>query len=235
MYFFTQSLFQSILPYYCVLCEEKSTLKIDLCESCKLLLCKKEAACEYCGNTIHHHQAFRQCGHCLNNPPHFDRLVFVGNYEAHLQKMIIGLKFNQQLFMSRILGSLLAENILQERFSRPDCILPVPLHFKRQRERGFNQALEIARIVSKQLHLPIDYTLCTRIRATPPQSSIKASARKQNVHHAFKVTRMQPYRHVAIIDDVVTTTNTVNELSKILKLAGVEYIQIWCLARTYFT
>ena len=100
------------------------------------------------------------------------------------------------------------------------------------RERGFNQALELAKLIASELNIPLDYTLCIRNKATPFQSGLSAKQRKQNLKNAFKVTKMNAYKHVAIFDDVVTTGTTVNELAKQLKQSGVEIIEVWAIART---
>ncbi len=114
----------------------------------------------------------------------------------------------------------------------PECIIPVPLNQQRLRERGFNQALELSRIIAAQLNIPLDYSLCQRDKATPFQSGLSATQRKQNLKNAFKVTTINSYHHVAIFDDVVTTGTTVNELARQLKLSGVKTIEVWAIART---
>lgn len=114
----------------------------------------------------------------------------------------------------------------------PECIIPVPLHQQRLRERGFNQALELSRIISKQLNIPLNYSLCHRDKATPFQSGLSAKQRKQNLKNAFKVAKNHSYQHVAIFDDVVTTGTTVNELARQLKQSGVRTIEVWAIART---
>jgi ComF family protein len=113
----------------------------------------------------------------------------------------------------------------------PDLLLPVPLHYKRIAERGFNQALEIARIIAKSLQIPIDAKSCIRVRNTAAQAELKSDKRKANVARAFQCIKPIAAKHVAIVDDVVTTGNTVRELSKVLHKAGVERIDVWCIAR----
>ena len=114
----------------------------------------------------------------------------------------------------------------------PECILPVPLHPKRLQQRGFNQALELLSIISTQLGIPLDYSLCQRNKDTPFQSGLSAKQRKQNLRNAFIVSKPQPYKHIAIFDGVVTTGTTVNELARKLKASGAEIIEVWAIART---
>jgi ComF family protein len=131
---------------------------------------------------------------------------------------------------ARTLGRLLAER-LAEHPHRPDALVPVPLHPRRYRERGFNQSAEIALELSRRLAIPLHASLCTRIRHTPAQAGLSARQRRVNVRRAFQVADTGLPRHVAIVDDVVTTGTTVNELARTLRAAGVAYIQVWAVAR----
>ncbi len=106
----------------------------------------------------------------------------------------------------------------------------MPLHATRLRERGYNQALELARPISSRLDIPIDYQSCTRARATPAQSALSARERSANVKGAFQVSQPLTARHVAIIDDVMTTGHTADELARMLQKTGVERIDIWVCA-----
>jgi len=133
-----------------------------------------------------------------------------------------------------LFGALLAERVRNNYRDQsfPECIIPVPLHAQRLRERGFNQALELARATAKQLLVPVEWQSCRRIRATPAQSQLLAAQRAANLKNAFQIIKPFRHKHVAIIDDVVTTGHTVTELSKALQRAGVERIDVWCVART---
>lgn len=113
----------------------------------------------------------------------------------------------------------------------PDLILPVPLHRLRLRERGFNQALEIARPITKRLRIPIDKHSLQRIRHTRPQTGLKAPEREVNLKNAFKTIRDFSGKHIALLDDVVTTSSTINACSQALMDAGAKQIDIWCCAR----
>lgn len=113
----------------------------------------------------------------------------------------------------------------------PHYLLPVPLHPERLRERGYNQALELARPLSRILGIPIAHRLCTRRRATLAQTSLDGGERRRNLRGAFLPSLGEMPRHVAIIDDVVTTGTTVEELARTLRLAGVEVVEVWACAR----
>jgi ComF family protein len=108
----------------------------------------------------------------------------------------------------------------------------VPLHAQRLRERGYNQSLEIARAVSRELAVPVDPAACARVVPTAPQAGLEQKDRRRNVRGAFQVVGSLPSSHVAILDDVVTTGSTVAELTRVLRKAGVARVDVWAVART---
>jgi len=142
------------------------------------------------------------------------------------------LKFQGRLAFARLLGGLLDKSIAERTQPLPECLLPVPLHPSRLRERGFNQALEIARSAAGPLGLTVLPDSLRRIRATVPQTHLDGAARCHNVRGAFAVYRPIKARHVAVLDDVVTTGSTTNELARLLRAAGVAEIEVWAGART---
>lgn len=129
------------------------------------------------------------------------------------------------------LGSLMAEDITRRKLTLPDILLPVPLHSSRLRQRGYNQALELARPIAKQLGLQLDTRSCTRKKLTSDQVGLSASKRKTNLKGAFEVNCSFKDKHVAVIDDVMTTGSTVNELSQQLIRAGARQVDVWVCAR----
>lgn len=108
----------------------------------------------------------------------------------------------------------------------------MPMHATRLKERGFNQALEIARLVSRQLHIPIDYTSCQRTRYTPPQASLPLKERIKNIKGVFECNANLQGLSVAMIDDVMTTGASLNELAKTLKQSGAAHVECWVITRT---
>jgi ComF family protein len=146
-------------------------------------------------------------------------------------QLIKGLKFQRRLSVAKLLGELFVERLEALRLPRPDLILPMPLHPTRLRERGFNQALEIARPIGRALRLPIDLTGVARIKQTAAQSTLSGEARKRNVAHAFELK--QHYRGVtiAVLDDVMTTQYTMTALCQLLKQAQAKQVIVWCAAR----
>jgi len=217
------------LPHVCALCQNHCERALDLCAACEAELPFIENACTLCATPLYDEQDHSVCGACLKEPPHYDRLICLSYYKDHIARMITQLKFYHQLAYANILGTLMAKHLLPD--EKPNCIIPIPLHKKRLRQRGFNQALEIAKPIAKRLEIPIDYKSCQRIRHTQPQTEIDAKHRHNNLKNAFSVTRQMP-KQVVILDDVFTTGHTVNELSHTLRKAGIEHIEVWCIAKT---
>jgi len=172
------------------------------------------------------------CGVCQKNPPHYNTSLIPRLYASPIKQLITEFKFHNNLSYAPLLAQSFVNSVRQNQRRLPGCIIPVPLHEQRLRERGFNQALELARLIARQLEIPLYHSLCVRNKATPFQSGLSAKQRKQNLKNAFHIIKTPPHTHVAIFDDVVTTGSTVNELARQLKKEGVEIIEVWAIART---
>jgi ComF family protein len=173
-----------------------------------------------------------ECGACQKQPPAFARTVALYRYAPPVDHFIRALKFHQQLGLARLLGERLARRLVRET-SPPDLIIPVPLHGARLRERGYNQALEIARPVARALNIPLDFHSLLRVRATAPQTGMTIEARRKNLRGAFALrgnTAVQNLR-VALVDDVMTTGSTVQAAAQCLRAAGAREVEIWIIAR----
>ena len=168
------------------------------------------------------------CGRCLKLAPQFDRTVAVFTYAFPLDKMVQALKFNEQLMLVHLLANKLAQRIE----IRPDCIVAMPLHPARLRERGFNQSLELARQIARNLEIPLLNHACQRVRDTPPQSALPWKERGKNMRKAFTCTEDLSGKHVAVVDDVMTSGASVNELAHALRQAGAREVSAWVVART---
>ena len=223
----------------CVLCEASVSRTISLCESCEGDLPVLASACKQCGIPLgeaNEHDAV--CGECLKIASVIDYTLCLYHYQAPLDFLITTLKYKQQLSHAEILGQLLLTRLKQEKEDElPDCIIPVPLHKSRLVNRGFNQSLEIARPVAKALKLTIDTKLVDRKRRTSAQTDLNASQRRKNVKNCFEIVTQKAinYDHVVIIDDVVTTGSTINELAKQLKRSGVNKVGVWAISRAILT
>ena len=226
-------LISTVYPPRCVLCGSPGFNDMDICEDCYHDLPWIESACTQCAIPLAKHSGDHlKCGQCLKKPPVFDHSVSLFSYEKETVTLIHQLKFQEKLAYSRLLGALLADAIDRSAAELPDCILPVPLYKKRLRQRGFNQSLELARPVARVLNMPVDVQSVIRVRDTHAQTGLDKKQRRKNIRGAFDVARPLNAHHVAILDDVVTTTSTVNELARILKRAGVKRVDIWSIART---
>jgi ComF family protein len=146
--------------------------------------------------------------------------------------MITGLKFQGELGFARVLGTLLAQAIIQRETTLPQALIPMPLHAQRLRERGFNQCEAIATHLARRIGVRMDSRLLCRARATRPQSGLSATARAANLRGAFALRAgRSPPAHVALLDDVMTTGNTAEAAAGVLKAAGCQRVEIWACAR----
>ncbi|MEJ2454273.1 MAG: ComF family protein [Candidatus Thiodiazotropha sp.] len=152
-------------------------------------------------------------------------------YEPPFSRLIGEFKFRHRLHLTASLSALFCSTLPAD-LPRPDLLLPVPLHPDRLRERGFNQSLELARRIAGELDLELDWRRLRRVRATPPQSRLDRRARRRNLHAAFSADGAVKGRHIALLDDVITTGATVTAASLALLRAGAKQIDVWALART---
>ncbi len=184
--------------------------------------------CPRCAEASPHGQI---CGLCLNSPPAFYRTQVAFKFDAELRDLIHQFKYAQHLHLSRLLAEQLADRL---DFQGVEALIPIPLHTSRLRERGYNQALELARIISKQLNIPIVHGL-TRQVATPSQTKLNAKQRRRNLKHAFAAdgSQLGELRHIALIDDVITTGATMQSATKVLqKQQPGLVVQAWAVAKT---
>jgi len=228
-------LFDFFLPHSCVLCGDICVRDVDLCIDCEQELPLIKYACHHCAAPLFN-DATIICGACLRKKPPFDCAFALFHYQDEIKKLLTDLKFHQQLVNAKLLGILMVKQLKQKdcylKESKPEYIIPIPLHSKRLKERGFNQSVEIARPIAKAFNIPIDCYSCKRIKYTEAQSSIPAKDRKSNVHNAFYVKDNFKPNYVAIVDDVMTTGYTVSEFAMTLRRNGVKKIDVWCCAKT---
>ena len=237
----------TIMPPVCILCGDHGSQLhthfkkaglykgLDLCNSCRNELPLHTTACARCAeplanslNSTHSFEAL--CGRCQSQPPAFERCQAMLSYQAPADHLLQGLKFNGRLEMARVLGELMASWLEEVIDNQPDALIPMPLHHDRLQERGFNQAVELARPIAKQLGLHLELHNCVRKKITAPQSDLPRKERIKNVKGAFEV--FKPISgHVVIIDDVMTTGSTAHEFAKTLLQAGASNVDVWVCAR----
>ncbi|PXW82548.1 ComF family protein [Nitrosomonas sp. Nm84] len=171
------------------------------------------------------------CGACLKKPPAFTRTIAALRYSFPIDALIHSFKYQANLAIAPILADLLIKKLTTTAM-RPDVIIPMPLHPIRLRERGFNQAMEISRYISKHMGIMILPDSCSRIKHTLPQTGLPWKDRQKNIRKAFSCKIDLSGKHVAVVDDVMTTGATLNELAKTLRQQGAAEISNWVVART---
>jgi ComF family protein len=153
-------------------------------------------------------------------------------YEPPVSQYILAGKTGKQLDKLKVLADLLAESLIPRIKTPPEVIIPIPLHHKRLRKRGFNQSVELARPLAAKLGVPLLTTGIVRNRDTREQKQLSAARRAQNMRAAFTTCPPLPYKHVAIFDDVITTGTTCATLREQLLTQGMKSVEIWCCATT---
>lgn len=232
VYNWTNIVQQLTYPSTCVLCGAPGEEDRDLCPGCHRDLPHNHHPCPRCAQPLPESASpDMPCGECQKSPPRFDSCLAAFRYESPLDHLIGNLKFHGRLSHGRLLAELLGRYLQQRQEQLPQLIIPVPLHPSRLRERGFNQALELAQPIGRLLNIPVASTLCIRNRATAPQLGLDRKARRRNVRGAFELRGELTAEHVVLVDDVVTTGNTVNELAIQLRRHGAKQIEVWAVAR----
>lgn len=227
--------YQAIFAPRCTLCHAPAPTTLDLCDACRAELPWQRRGCRHCGLTLPQSAQTDTCAHCLH-APRFDTALATFEYQTPVDWLITRLKFHRRLTHARLLGTLMAARMdahsdTMIATSAPDYIVPVPLHPRRLRERGYNQAELLARRVARLRGLHVRTGLVRRHRYTPPQMSLPAAERRHNVHDAFAVVGDCHGHDIAIVDDVVTTGHTASALAIALRGSGAAHLRLWCAAR----
>jgi len=219
---------QWMLGGTCVLCRGSAERGL-LCEPCDAELPRLNgAACPRCALPS---PAGEVCGRCLAQPPQFDATFAALEYAFPVDVLVQALKFRGELALAGLLGGLLAECV--RRAPPVQYVLPVPLANARLRERGYNQSLEIARFVARATRAALAPALCERTSETQAQTALPWSERARNVRGAFRVARALDGAAIAVLDDVMTTGATLDEIAAQLKRAGAARVVNWVVARTF--
>jgi ComF family protein len=217
-------------PVRCDLCGATGIHAECLCAECLNDLLLINSSCLRCGRPLL--QDAPACGKCLDEPGLAYRSIAAFHYQYPVDALIKRLKYRQCIRLATPLSRILSQRLTQVATPLPEVMIPVPLHRLRLYQRGFNQSMEICRVLERRLHIPVDTTSVIRAKATRPMFDLSASERRDNIAGAFKITRPLAYQSVAIVDDVITSGSTVNELACRLRDAGVAKIELWALART---
>lgn len=217
---------QRHLPQPCVLCGVRARNSL-LCPNCSAdLPLLPEHRCPQCALPS---PAGLTCGACLKKPHEFQGTEAVYRYGFPLDVLIQHCKYGGAQELSDLFAAALAHRL--HGHTLPDLIVPMPLHAARLRDRGFNQALEIGRRLGNRIHLPCHHA-CRRVRDTPPQAGLDLKGRQRNLRGAFICDDSLAGKRIALLDDVMTSGSSLNELAKAARRAGAVEISAWVVART---
>ncbi|MDY0415315.1 MAG: double zinc ribbon domain-containing protein [Pseudomonas sp.] len=219
----------------CLLCDAPSQRLLALCEDCETELPWLKSHCIQCALPIPDPHAL--CADCTHNPPLFSKVISPFEFTFPLDTLISRFKYQQNWPYGQLLSNLLAQYLnhyFDQGGQRPDLILAVPLAKRRQRQRGYNQAQMVCDWLSKALALDNPKHLLLRTRETISQQGLNAKARRDNLHNAFALSEPAQIKnkHIALVDDVLTTGSTCSTISGLLLEQGAARVEVYCLART---
>ncbi|HEY8607136.1 MAG TPA: ComF family protein [Noviherbaspirillum sp.] len=227
---------RALIPCACALCGGESGDIV--CDGCnRQFFTARIGRCRMCAIPLPADaSAVHICGACLQRPPAFDAAVAAVDYVQPLEQLVLGLKFGGRLPLAALLAQKLHAACQAAQVARPSLLTAVPLGSARLAERGFNQAAEIARPLAQLLQLPLDLRLLERRRDTLPQALLHPDERRRNMRRAFTVApshlRQVHGAHVAVVDDVMTTGETLSEAARALKRFGAARVTALVFART---
>ncbi len=223
-----QQLQRMLLPWRCLLCGAAGGEGMDLCAGCAAELPRNHRCCARCALPLPLPAAL--CGECLRRTPPWDAAWAPFRYLWPLDRLESRFKFSADLAAGRCLSTMWQGQ--PRPLAQPQLIVPVPLHRKRLRQRGYNQALELAKPLARAWNIPLRHDVLQRQRATDAQTELDARARRRTVRNAFAVRQGLPLpAHIVVLDDVMTTGATLAECVRVLKRAGAGRVDVWVLAR----
>jgi ComF family protein len=228
----------AMLPSACVLCGASGD--DALCRDCHAhFFSRQHRRCARCALPLAHAADAPVCGDCLAHPPAFDATLVAADYAPPVDQLVLGLKFAGRLALAPLCARLLhaaSKPAPADAAALPSCLIAVPLGPQRLKERGFNQALEIARPLARALGIPLERRLALRHRDTQAQARLHPDERRRNMHGAFAIAPAMAAqirdRHIGVVDDVITTGQTLNELAATLKRYGAARVTNFVFART---
>lgn len=219
----------------CLLCDEPALQPHPVCVPCESELPWLDEPCRICALPLPMDGLL--CGQCARRRPAFRQVEAPWHYGFPVDALITRFKHQRSWPLGRLMAQMLG-NWLAHRFAedlpRPAVLLPVPMAAKRLRQRGYNQAQMLAEWVGNHLRIPCDSDVLLRCRDTQAQQELSARARRRNLKDAFAIARPATVegRHVALVDDVLTTGTTAQALARLLRQAGASRVDVYCLART---
>ncbi|VVM19610.1 Competence protein F homolog, phosphoribosyltransferase domain; protein YhgH required for utilization of DNA as sole source of carbon and energy [uncultured Gammaproteobacteria bacterium] len=219
---------QAIIPKQsCMLCIEPANFCV--CQECEAEFSNQANRCQSCAHPVNSNSNLDFCGQCLSHSPAFNRAYTVYDYQDLVAQLIKLFKYNKQL----CIGSYFAHKLADKYQSLPDydAIIPMPLSPQRIRERGFNQVLELLSVIKRKQQVMIDVHSVQRIKATKPLSKLDPQQRKLEIKGAFQAIPIN-YQRILLVDDIMTTGTSLNELARTVIKAGANSCDVLTLART---
>lgn len=232
----TQNLFKlkSLWPAQCLICLQSVNALSPvehLCTDCLSLLPWNTSACARCAQPLPMTQPY--CAHCLRKPLRQQRSYILFHYTSPISDWIHAAKFEASFLHCRLLSQLLSHTLAQRSTPWPHCVLPMPLHPRRLRQRGYNQVIEIARTICQRFAIPLDTHSLQRYRYHQPQSRLPLKLRQNNVYDSFQLRQPLTVSHIALLDDVSTSGHTLEAASRALLQQGALELEYWCIAKPF--
>ncbi len=235
---FLRALLDTLFPPLCHVCRTfiPGPAEVHLCASCRDAVSPiRPPLCPVCGTPFAAEGGIdHPCGPCLTDPRPFDGARSAVRFDGPVRDLIHRFKFGKKSHLARPLALLTARSLPDFPSTCPgDLVVPVPLHVKRLRQRGFNQSQLLGHVLAKEWRIPLSVHNLRRIRWTEPQIGLSATERERNVRNAFAVAHPHGIEDKSIIlaDDVFTTGSTVSECARILKRAGARQVWVITVAR----
>jgi ComF family protein len=224
----------TLISPHCPWCHQGVNTLHRRCPACIKSLPYCHHFCRRCGTPCANMQD--HCGQCLKKQFAFDYCIPCFHYQTPIKQDLQALKFQQRYDYAKLLGQCMSTHIknhpLYQQHGKPELLIPIPLHYWRYVKRGYNQAHLLAKILAKQGHIPVDTRSLKRIRHTRAQSSLQGIQREKNLRDAFCLRKKIKAKHIALVDDIVTTGSTAHYAALAIKQnSSVETITLYCCAR----
>jgi ComF family protein len=217
----------------CAVCGNKldNRANLGICAWCNdLLPLITNPFCEKCGKPKK--AEIELCAECDGVHNHFEQAMSVFEYTASVQRLIYRFKYRGEQYLSHVLGGFLAKRLKEQKDWDYNALIAVPLHRKRQRERGFNQSALLASEIALRLDMPVLFDALSRVKETSVQAGLGRQERFANLRQAFSVNEKSEIqgKRIVLVDDIFTTGSTVNECSRVLLEAGAEKVYVLTVA-----
>jgi ComF family protein len=223
-----------LFPSFCYLCREPAHEGMPLCPECLSKIELIQNRCQICGEPFSGEAGERSCGDCMQDPPHFVKARAWARFGGPMLDVIHKFKYQRGFQFAEWMAAGMIE-VFEKEFAdqEVDLIVPVPLHWRRLLSRGYNQALILARPISRKLKIPIAAGVLARAVNNPSQVGLSRPKRKENLKKVFQVESKSKVagKNILLIDDVITTGATVDEVARVLRKAGAESVCVLAFAR----